>query len=54
MPMRKVRITVMRKSRYPDPIEKYENLIGYPCDIAEEQVFIVNGWQRPEGLCESA
>ena len=52
--MRKVRITVMRKACYPDLMEKYENPIEQPCDIEEGQVFITNGWQRPNGLCESA
>ena len=52
--MRKVRITVMRRACYPDLIEKYENPIEHPCDIEEGQVFIANGWERPNGLCESA
>jgi uncharacterized repeat protein (TIGR04076 family) len=52
--MKKVRITVMRKACYPDLMEKYENPIEHACDIEEGAVFIANGWQRPEGLCESA
>ena len=24
------------------------------CDIEEGQVFIAEGWKRPEGFCESA
>ncbi len=52
--MRKVRITVMRRACSPDLIEKYENPIEHPCDIEEGQVFIANGWERPNGLCESA
>ena len=52
--MRKVRITVIRKACYPDLIEKYENPLENPCDVKEGQVFIANGWKRPEGLCESA
>ena len=51
--MRRVRITVMRKACYPDLIEKYENPIDHPCDIEEGQVFIADGWKRPNGLCES-
>ena len=52
--MKKVRITVMRTARYDDLIEKYENPIGHACDMREDQVFIANGWQRPEGFCGSA
>lgn len=52
--MRKVRITVMRKACYRDLMEKYENPIDHACDIREGQVFIANGWKRPDGFCESA
>ena len=52
--MRKVRITVMRKACYRDLMEKYENPIDHACNIRERQVFIANGWKRPDGLCESA
>ena len=52
--MKKVKITVMKKARYDDLIEKYENPIENACDMKEGQVFIANGWQRPQGFCESA
>lgn len=52
--MKKVRITVVRKACYLDLMEKYENPIEHACDIEEGAVFIANGWQRPDGLCESA
>ena len=52
--MNKVRITVVRKVLYSDLVEKYENPIEHACDMQEGQVFIANGWQRPEGLCLSA
>jgi uncharacterized repeat protein (TIGR04076 family) len=52
--MKKCKITVMRKTVYPDLMEKYENPIEHACDMEEGQVFIANGWQRPEGLCQSA
>ena len=52
--MKKCRITVMRMARYDDLIAKYENPIEHACDLREGQVFIANGWQRPEGMCESA
>ena len=52
--MRKVRITVMRKACYHDLMAKYENPIDHACDIREGQVFIADGWKRPDGFCESA
>ena len=44
----------MKVARYDDLIEKYENPIEHACDMKEGQVFISNGWEKPEGLCESA
>ena len=52
--MKKVRISVMRMARYVDLIAQYENPIAHACDLQEGQVFVANGWQRPDGLCESA
>ncbi len=52
--MRKVRITVMRTACYQDLIEKYENPMEHACDMCVGQVFVANGWQRPEGFCDSA
>ena len=53
--MKKVRITVMRIARYDDLIERYENPIEHACDMREGQVFIADGWQRPESFtCDSA
>ena len=52
--MKKVKITVIRKARYDDLIEKYENPIEHACDIEEGRVFIANGAKIPDGFCESA
>lgn len=52
--MKKVRITVMRTARYDDLIQRYENPIEHPCDMREGQVFLADGWQKPEGFCDSA
>ena len=52
--MKKCRITVMRKANYADLSEKYENPIQHACDVEEGQVFIANGWEKPEGFCQSA
>lgn len=52
--LKKVKITAVRKGCYPDLMAKYENPIDHPCDVQEGQVWIANGWRRPEGLCHSA
>lgn len=52
--MKRVRITVMRKVSHSDLMERYENPIEHPCDMQQGQVFVCEGWQKPEGLCESA
>ena len=52
--MKKCKITVIRKVKHQDLIDQYENPLENPCDMEEGQVFIANGWKRPEGLCESA
>ena len=52
--MKKVKITVMRKTEYTDLMEKYENPIEHACDMEVGQVFIADGWNKPEGLCLSA
>ena len=52
--MRRIKITVARKACYADLIKRYENPLENPCEMAEGQVFIAEGWQKPAGLCESA
>ena len=52
--MKKIKITVVRKACYADLMEKYENPLEHACDLNEGQVFIANGWERPEGFCLSA
>ncbi|MBP5703287.1 MAG: TIGR04076 family protein, partial [Paludibacteraceae bacterium] len=52
--MKKIKITVVRKACYTDLMEKYENPLEHACDLNEGQVFIANGWERPEGFCLSA
>ena len=53
-PVKKVKITVVRKACYPDFLEKFENPMEHACDVAEGQVWIANGWEKPKGLCDSA
>lgn len=52
--MNKIKITVMKMACYRDLIEKYENPIEHACDMKLGQVFIAEGWQKPEGFCDSA
>ena len=52
--MKKVKITVMKKARYDDLIEKYENPMEHECDVELGDTFIANGWEKPEDFCASA
>lgn len=52
--MKKIRITVMKTACYTDLMEKFENPIEHACSMKLGQEFIADGWQRPEGFCESA
>ena len=52
--MKKVRITAIRKTCYPDLMAQYENPIEHACDVQEGQVWIANGWSKPDGFCDSA
>lgn len=53
-PMKKVKITVMKQTTYQDLMVQYENPMEHACDMKVGQVFIANGWKRPEGMCDSA
>ena len=52
--MKKIRVTAMRKAEYPDLMAKYENPIQHAWDVREGQVWIANGWEKPENFCQSA
>ncbi|MBR5572555.1 MAG: TIGR04076 family protein [Oscillospiraceae bacterium] len=52
--MKRCRITVMRKVHHADLSAQYENPIEHACDMVEGQVFLCNGWEKPEGFCQSA
>ena len=52
--MKKVKITVKRIVCHKDLIEQYENPILHACDMQEDRVFIANGWEKPDGFCDSA
>lgn len=44
----------MKKVLHQDLIDKYENPMEHPCSMEEGQIFIAEGWSKPEGLCDSA
>ena len=52
--MKKIKITIMRIACYRDLMERYENPIDHVCDMQVGQVFIADGWRKPEGFCDSA
>ena len=52
--MLKVRITAVRQTVYPELMAQYENPIEHACDVQVGAVWVSDGWNRPEGLCESA
>ena len=49
-----VKITAIRKADYKDLQQQYENPITHACSVQEGQSWISDGWNRPEGFCESA
>ena len=44
----------MKMACYQDLIEKYENPLEHACSMKLGQVFIADGWKKPEGFCDSA
>lgn len=58
--MKRIKITVMRISRYEDLMKQYENPIEHACDMTLGRVFFAEPdaekatLAKPEGMCESA
>ncbi|MBQ7348673.1 MAG: TIGR04076 family protein [Clostridia bacterium] len=52
--MIKIKIIAVRKTEYKDLMEKYENPIEHACDIKVGQVFVADGFNKPDGFCQSA
>ena len=53
-PLKKVRITAVRQTVYPDLMVQYENPIEHACTIHEGQEWVSIDAQCPEGLCAAA
>ena len=52
--MKKVKITAVRRTCYPDLMEQYENPMEHACDVKEGMVWISENGERPESFCNSA
>ena len=52
--MKKVKITAVRRSEYPDLMELYENPIEHACEVNIGDTWICVDGQKPEGFCDSA
>lgn len=52
--MKKVRITAVRQTVYPDLMARFENPIEHTCDVCEGRQWISSEGKCPDGLCPSA
>ena len=52
--MKKVKITAVRQTVYTDLMERYENPMEHPCDVAVGQTWVTTDGTRPDGLCPEA
>ena len=52
--MKKVKITAMRRSCYPDLMELYENPIEHACEVKIGDTWVSVDGQKPEGFCNAA
>lgn len=52
--MKRVRITAIRRSEYPDLMAIYENPIEHACAVTMGQEWISTDGAKPEGLCSAA
>ena len=44
----------MRIAQHEDLMARNENPISHACGLEEGQVWTANGWEKPEGFCQSA
>ncbi len=52
--MKQVKITAVRQTVYTDLVERYENPMEHPCDVAVGQTWVSTDGIRPDGLCPEA
>ena len=54
MAMKDVNITVLRRTEYPDLMERYELPQEVPCEMVLGQVFVSKDAVCPDGFCHNA
>ena len=52
--MNRVKITAIKKVEHTDIQKLYENPIEHACNVNVGDEFISDGWNKPEGFCDSA
>ena len=52
--MKKVKITALRKTSYPDLMAKYENPLEHPCNVEEGMIWLSINGEKPDNFCDSA
>ena len=52
--MKRVKITAVRRTEYPDLMAQYENPIEHACEVDIGQSWISEGGEKPDGLCGAA
>ena len=52
--MKKVKITAMRRTEYPDLMAQYENPIEHACDVEIGMTWLSENGQKPAGFCNAA
>lgn len=52
--MKKVKITAVRRTCYPDLMAQYENPIEHACDVEIGMVWVSENGRKPEGFCNAA
>lgn len=52
--MKKVKITAVRRTCYPDLMEQYENPIEHACEVNIGDTWVSENAQKPEDFCNAA
>lgn len=52
--MKKVKITAMRRTCYPDLMAQYENPIEHACEVEIGMVWVSENAEKPDGFCNAA
>jgi uncharacterized repeat protein (TIGR04076 family) len=52
--MKKVKITAVRRTCYPDLMEQYENPIEHACEVEIGMVWVSENGEKPEKFCNAA